>query len=485
LTGIGVATAGLFLPPAATTGQSKDPLRQLPIQVPLKVQPALLYDLPERIEARTWRSWGGVQTVQAVSAEKDRIQREMALMKTAADFPLEILPVVAVRTTDEAAVVAKGAHDMTLVYAAGGRLAELEALTSPEKRNLIFLRHRSGPVYRWYLPAHARYLRKNVDEFSQPGMGTEDVVVDSHDEVLWRLRALYGLKNTLGKRIVAVGGPSGWGRDYKLAPERACKVWKLDIQTLSYPDLGDRIKRARQNEALLKRCSSQAERYLKQKGISLETSRQFVSNSFILTEVLRGLLDDFHTDAITINGCMTTIMPISETTACLPLSILNDDGYMAFCESDFVVIPSGILLHYISSKPQFLNDPCYPHDGLVTLAHCTAPRKMDGNNLERARILTHFESDYGAAPKVEMRKGQKVTNIAPDFAVRKYVGVEGEIVDTPFLPICRSQIEVQIKGDMDRLLQELRGFHWMTCYGDYLREVGYALKKTGLDWIKV
>jgi hypothetical protein len=25
----------------------------------------------------------------------------------------------------------------------------------------------------------------------------------------------------------------------------------------------------------------------------------------------------------------------------------------------------------------------------------------------------------------------------------------------------------------------------MTCYGDYLRETGYALKKVGVDWLKV
>ncbi len=86
-----------------------------------------------------------------------------------------------------------------------------------------------------------------------------------------------------------------------------------------------------------------------------------------------------------------------------PPSLLNDAGYLAFCESDFVVITSGILLHYASGLPVFLNDPTYPHDGIVTLAHCTAPRKMDGRRAERAKILTHFESDYGAAPKVEMR----------------------------------------------------------------------------------
>ena len=96
-------------------------------------------------------------------------------------------------------------------------------------------------------------------------------------------------------------------------------------------------------------------------------------------------MDEAETDAITINDCMGTIMGMSETTACLPLSLLNDDGYLAFCESDFVVIPSGILLHYISGKPVFLNDPTYPHDGMVTLAHCTAPRKMDGEDARAGR----------------------------------------------------------------------------------------------------
>ncbi|MEK7408250.1 MAG: hypothetical protein AAB225_24530 [Acidobacteriota bacterium] len=95
-----------------------------------------------------------------------------------------------------------------------------------------------------------------------------------------------------------------------------------------------------------------------------------------------------------INQCMGTIMPMSETTACLPLSILNDEGYMAFCESDFVVIPAGVLLHYISGRPVFFHNPTYPHDGQITLAHCTAPRKMDGKTLEPVRILTHFESGY-------------------------------------------------------------------------------------------
>jgi L-fucose isomerase-like protein len=196
-------------------------------------------------------------------------------------------------------------------------------------------------------------------------------------------------------------------------------------------------------------------------------------------------MDEARTDAITVNNCMGTIMGMSKTTACMPLSLLNDDGYLAFCESDFVVIPSGVLLHYISNLPVFLNDPTYPHESTVTLAHCTAPRKMNGKKLEPVKILTHFESDYGAAPKVEMKLGQVCTNLVPDFASKKWVGFEGTIIANPFHAICRSQIDVKINGNCSALMEEMKGFHWMMSYGDYMRECGYALKKVGVDFLNV
>ena len=301
----------------------------------------------------------------------------------------------------------------------------------------------------------------------------------------WRLRALCGLKNTLGKRIICIGGPSGWGAGGRQAPTISRELWKLDLVDYPYKELAPRLQSAMKSTALVERCAENAGRYLRQSGISLHTDRQFVNNAFVLTEVFKDILDEAKTDAITVNACMGTIMSMSKTTACLPLSLLNDDGYLAFCESDFVVIPSGILLHYICGKPVFLNDPTFPHDSMVTLAHCTAPRKMDGQNAEPTKILTHFESDYGAAPKVEMKIGQTVTTLVPDFACKKWMGFAGTIVGNPFLDICRSQIDVKIHGDSAALLEQMKGFHWMVSYGDYLKETGYALKKLGVDFVNV
>ncbi|MHC4619303.1 MAG: hypothetical protein ACYTEQ_16280 [Planctomycetota bacterium] len=65
------------------------------------------------------------------------------------------------------------------------------------------------------------------------------------------------------------------------------------------------------------------------------------------------------------------------------------------------------------------------------------------------------------------------------------MGFEAEIVDNPFFDICRSQINVQINGHCKQLVAETRGSHWMASYGNYLKGVGYALKKVGVDWMNL
>ncbi len=100
----------------------------------------------------------------------------------------------------------------------------------------------------------------------QPGMDVWGVIVDDHEEIMWRLKAFHALKNTIGKRIVAVGGACGWGADGKGAPDRARATWKFDIREVSYKELGERIARARSDEAVLRRCRREAAEYARQPG---------------------------------------------------------------------------------------------------------------------------------------------------------------------------------------------------------------------------
>lgn len=449
----------------------------------LVVKPIFVYAVPTRRDQTSWREWGGIQTEKDAEQELLRIEGELKTLQSKADFPVEFLPVARVlKAPDLSSITDIKSADLFLVYAAGGKPDVFDSINKIGKDMIFFCRHKSGPVYLWYEIVSPTFLRKRTDKLAVSGIDENDVVIDSQDEILWRLRALCGLKNTLNSKIIAIGGPGAWAQPKDVVPNLVRDKFKLDIQTVSYDELGKLLIEARADKSVISRAKSHADEYLKDPTIKLETKRQFVENCFVLKDVMIRIMEKFDCSAITINSCMGTIMPLSQTTACLTLSLLNDAGYLAFCESDFVVVPSGILLGYISGKPVFLNDPTYPHDGMITLAHCTAPRRMDGKKLEPARILTHFESDYGAAPKVEMLIGQTVTNILPDFAFKKNLGLLGKIVDNPFLDICRSQIDISFECDSKLVAEQMPGFHWITVYGDYIKESGYALKKIGINF---
>jgi hypothetical protein len=485
LLGLGTAGVGAL---AASSCQAQPALRKpiagmgLRMGSALRVKPALVYSFHQRREAWSWRPWGGLHNQSDVDKEAATIEKELKKLALSSDFPMEILPLARVNNGGQATSVKDSDCDVILIFAAGGAQGWLETMVASEQPNLIFLRHRSGPVYLWYEIVHPRFLRKNSDDYKQPGIDVGDIIVDDYDEVLWRLRTFYGLKNALGTRIVAIGGPGGWGVGNKYGPETARDIWKLDIRPVEYKELEPMMKKNLNDQKVVREAERQTDEYLAQKGVSLHCDRKFLVNAFILTKVFKELMEKEDAPAITVHHCMGTIIPMSQTTACMPLTFINDEGLMAFCESDFVTIPSGILLRYISGKPSFLQNPNFPHKGITTHAHCTAPRRMNGRDYEPVKIVTHYESDYGAAPKVNMRKGQIITVLAPSFTSKKWIGYRAKIIDHPFYDICRSQIDIEIDGDWRKLIEDKQGFHTMICYGDYLREVGYALKKVGIEW---
>jgi L-fucose isomerase-like protein len=457
----------------------------------LTVQPILMYSAAQKREATSWKSWGGVQSDEAAKAEAQRISKELSELSSRCEFPVKIRPVATIKSTSEAAQVHGNEYDVVLVYAATGSGELLRACFSQKKDQdtIIFVRHRSGTAYYWYEALSTKYLRTGEAASGQNsyldhgGVYVDDVVVDDCQEIFWRLRALYGLKNFIGARIVALGGP--WGKYSPEAPQVARDKYRLNIIDVSYDEIAARVKNAMQDRDALATAHRWAQEYLSLPNTTLMTERTFVDNAFLLYGVFRDLMREHDAPAFTIRGCMTTILPIAKTTPCLSLSLLNDQGLMAFCESDFVIIPAGILLHYISGKPVFLHNSTFPHNGIVTCAHCSAPRRLDGVRYEPAKIMTHYESEYGAAPKVEMPLGQQVTFIDPEYSTGRWLGFAGIVKDNPFYEICRSQQDVQIQGDWRKLVNEVRDSHWMMAYGDYLKEIAYAAPKIGITWTTI
>ena len=474
---------------ASWPGDFWDPDRPYAVPArPLRVQPVLMYRVAEPRPQTSYKSWGGVQSHAAAEEEAGRIEKELAGLAQDAGFAMQVLPVVRVTSADELAKLDRAAFDAAILYPASGGGSLLQAgmdLPNP----LIFVRHRSGPLYYWYEALSVRYLRSGRPDYEAsregptPDVSVHDVVVDELGELSWRLRVLHAVHNTLAARVVALGGAQG--KYAPNAPQEARDRYGMELVEVRYDDFAPRISAALADPEKMRCAETWTDRYLAMPGTSLETGREFVVNAFVLYGLFKELMAENKASAFTINGCMSTIIPMSKTTACLSLSLMNDEGTLALCESDFVVVPPAVLLYQLCGGPVFMHNSTFPHNGVVTCAHCTGPRRMDGARYEPARIVTHYESDYGAAPKVEMPLGAKVSFINPEYAVGRWVGCRGEVIDNPFLEICRSQQDVRLEGNWKRLLDEVRDSHWLMVYGDHLRELGYAASRLGLAWDNV
>jgi len=475
---------------AVVAGAASEDIPMPAPRVPLVVKPILVYDLPVSNNqiGWSWRGWGGVQTPEVAREEVARITAELNGIKKTADFPVEFLELAAVHNIDslrDHPDMAKA--DLLLVYGAGWGIDSLKDI---EKDVIIFQRWNSGPVYVQYEIVSPYFMRQRTDSLRIPHILPEDIVTDCLDELAWRLRALCGLKNAKNSKIITIGGAGAWFQPGSVVPDRAKDIWGYEYLDISYEELEKLTKAAMADSATMAQAKARAEAYLKLPGTKIEPdtpfstqpTMEFIVNCFMLDKVFRQIMKEAGCRNLTIHGCMTTIMPVAKTAACLSLTTLNDDDYLVFCESDFVVVPAGILLGNITGKPVFLCNPCFPHKQMMTFAHCTAPRKMDGKNLEPTRIVTHFESDYGAAPKIDYPSGMKLTAISTDFASKKWVGLDCEVIGAPHKPICTTQIDVTYKVPSKVFANRLHGFHWMLGHGDYLKEVGYALRRVGIEW---
>lgn len=470
-----MAVPGVRAEAAGLTGilEAWDPARPFTaVSRPLRVQPVFMYRIAQPRERASWKSWGAILSEDAARQEMARIEGELRLLAKPGGPPLEFLPVAPVSSPEAAAQIHSREHDVILLYACIGGGQLLQACCSPRRDTVIFVRHRSGPVYYWYEALSSRYLTGRLHP--------DDVVVDDAGELLAKLRGLAGANNLRGTKIVALGGPMGkYSPD---APEVARSRYGIEIINTGYDDFGKRIKAALADARVTAAAGECTRRYLRMPGTTMRTETSFVANGFVLYALFKQLMAEYGAQAFTVKDCMSTIIPMSSTTACLTLGLMCDEGLPAFCESDFVIIPAGILLRHVSGLPVFLHNSSFPHKRMVTCAHCAAPRRMNGRDYCPAIITTHYESEYGAAPKVEIPPGQQVTFIDPEYATGRWLGFNGIVRGNPSYEICRSQQDVEILGKWELLKHEARDSHWVMAYGDCLAEAEYGARKLGVRW---
>ncbi len=180
---------------------------------------------------------------------------------------------------------------------------------------------------------------------------------------------------------------------------------------------------------------------------------------------LRELISGENLDALSLR-CFDVIGEL-DTTGCLALARLNDEGTIAGCEGDLVSTVTMMWVRELLDEVAWMANPSRvnPTENTLWLAHCTVPPSLVSN----LRLDTHYESDRGVGMHGDFARGPiTVVRVGGNRMERLWLA-EGEILrpgDEPDL--CRTQVEIRLEdGAADQLLSDPLGNHLVMIRGHH------------------
>ncbi|MCD6112518.1 MAG: hypothetical protein J7J86_04525 [Bacteroidales bacterium] len=163
--------------------------------------------------------------------------------------------------------------------------------------------------------------------------------------------------------------------------------------------------------------------------------------------LLKELIIENNLNAITVE-CFPLVNKYS-VTACLALSMLNNENIAAGCEGDLVSITSMMIVKEISGFVPWMANIANIKENKCLFAHCTIQKNL----IEDYYLKTHFETGKSLAVKGNF-KNDTVTILRFNNNFTKAFIAKGKIVNRPeYNNACRTQIEVLLDDKSIDLLK--------------------------------
>ena len=152
-------------------------------------------------------------------------------------------------------------------------------------------------------------------------------------------------------------------------------------------------------------------------------------------------------------------------TACLGISLLNDEGVASACEGEVESALAMMVLRELTHQPSFMANLASvdTDENTITLAHCTVATRL----CRRVTARSHYESGLSVALRGELPL-QRVTVCRLGRGLDQMLILTGTIVENPDGPeMCRTQVKVRVDGDASTLLSLGLGNHHIRTLGDH------------------
>jgi len=235
-----------------------------------------------------------------------------------------------------------------------------------------------------------------------------------------------------------------------------------------------------------------ARQYIEGAERVVEPTEQDVIKAAKTYVAARNLIRKYEADAITIDCLGLINSNLLDTTPCIALSKLSDEGVAAGCEADLDSTLTMLISHYLLGEPSFIGDPTVDTVRNTWInSHCTSPTKLSGpdGNSAPYNLRGYAHLDLGVSPQVFWPEGQEVT-LAKYQRHKEMVIGSGKVIrniDTPPSRMCITSVEVDVDGvnDMRDVERDVKDLHVLLIYGNHTKELETFCQLRGLEAINI
>lgn len=306
-------------------------------------------------------------------------------------------------------------------------------------------------------------------EMGSPSWIIEAWIPGARKKIESTLKGIEAASRLSGLKIGLVGDISPWLVYSEPDPNSLKEIFDIDLVEISMEELYSKIESSKVDQDLMDEVLRNAKH--------VEISESDLGEALRVYQALKEIVKEYGLDALTIR-CFDLIKDL-RTTACLALSLLQDDGIVAGCEGDVPSLLSMILGKLLSNSPTFIANISEIGKDYVSLAHCTIALSM----VDEYHLLTHFESGIGVGVSGRIYDGGRVTLLRFRPDLRKIRVIRGMILDgnPSKMLACRTQFRIRVEGDPRRIVEDPLGNHHVMVLGDFVDAVKSFCTLKGIE----
>lgn len=260
-------------------------------------------------------------------------------------------------------------------------------------------------------------------------------------------------------RIGIIGKPSDWLIGSKVDYEHAGHHWGtqfIDIEMEEFYKIHEEVANKKAEKKVVELADA-AEKMV-------ENSHEDLVEAAKIYYTLKEIIDKYSLNALTLR-CFDIVEELN-TTGCLALALLNNEGIIAGCEGDVPAVFTMYLANKLTGEIPFMANPAAVESKKddIIFAHCTIATAIT----DKFILRSHFETGIGVGIQGIVDEGAVTVFKIAGAGLEQYFAAEGQIIENlDNEAACRTQLKVNLPGGSDYFLNDAAANHHILIPGSH------------------